>query len=223
MKRIEGSPASPGGDLCLLKQNGTDRVKARYDRISPYYDLIEFLLEKVVFRRWRKMLFDSSDGDTILEVGVGTGKNFDFYPPGKRITAIDFSPGMLSKARRRAIRKHVGVDILGMDVQDLQFDDRSFDMVVATFVFCSVPDPIRGLREIKRVCKKGGRIILLEHVRPGGRFLGEIFDVLNPITVKSMGVNINRNTVENMERASLHIVEKRDLFRDIVKLIVARP
>lgn len=207
----------------MLKKDGTDRVRGRYDRISPYYDLIELLLEKVVFRRWRKMVFDSSDGDRILEVGVGTGKNFDFYPHDKRITAIDFSPGMLSKARRKVIRKGVGVDILDMDVQDLQFDDRSFDMVVATFVFCSVPDPIRGLREIKRVCKKGGRIILLEHVRPGGRFWGKIFDVLNRITVKSVGVNINRNTTENMERAGLHIVEERNLFRDIVKLLVARP
>jgi phosphatidylethanolamine/phosphatidyl-N-methylethanolamine N-methyltransferase len=206
-----------------LKKDGTNRVRARYDRISPYYDLIELLLEKIVFRRWRKMVFDSLDGDRILEIGVGTGKNFDFYPHDKRITAIDFSPGMLTKAHRRAIRKDVGVNLLEMDVQDLQFDDGSFDTVVTTFVFCSVPDPISGLREIKRVCKKGGRIISLEHVRPGDSFLGEIFDVLNPLTVKSMGVNINRNTVENMERAGLHIVEERDLFRDIVKLLVARP
>jgi ubiquinone/menaquinone biosynthesis C-methylase UbiE len=164
MQGVEGCPASSYGDIFLLKKDGTDRVRTRYDRISPYYDLIELLLENVVFRRWRKMVFDSLNGDAILEVGVGTGKNFDFYPQDKRITAIDFSPGMLTKAHRRAIRQGVDVDILEMDVQDLQFDDRSFDMVVATFVFCSVPDPIRGLEEIKRVSKKGGKIILLEHV-----------------------------------------------------------
>jgi len=79
------------------------------------------------------------------------------------------------------------------------------------------------LQEIKRVCKRGGRIILLEHVRPGSRLWGKIFDLLNPITVWLMGVNINRNTVENMGRAGLNILEEKNLFRDVVKLVVANP
>jgi ubiquinone/menaquinone biosynthesis C-methylase UbiE len=163
------------------------------------------------------------DGDTILEVGVGTGKNMDFYPVDRPIAAIDFSQGMLSRARRKAESKGVKVDLLNMDVQDLQFDDQSFDTIVATFVFCSVPDPIRGLQEIKRVCKKGGKIIFLEHVRPGSTLLGKILDLLNPFTVKFMGVNINRNTVANIERAGLNVLEEKNLFRYVVKLIVANP
>ena len=206
-----------------MKKDGTEKIRARYDRISPYYDLMELLLEKLGFFRWRRKVFDSLDGDTILEVGVGTGKNLDFYPVGKPIAAIDFSPGMLSRARRKAEEKRLNVDLVEMDVQDLQFDDQSFDTILATFVFCSVPDPIRGLQEVKRVCKRGGKIILLEHVRPGSTLLGKIFDVLNPITVKLMGVNINRNTVENMKRAGLNVLEEKNLFRDVVKLVVANP
>jgi len=209
--------------VILLKRDGTDRVRARYDRISPYYDLMELLLERVVFSRWRKKVFDALDGESILEVGVGTGKNFDFYPVDKSITAIDFSKGMLRRARKKVEKKGLKVYLADMDVEDLQFDDQSFDTVLATFVFCSVRDPIRGLQEIKRVCKRGGRVILLEHVRPGSTLLGKIFDLLNPVTVKLMGVNINRNTVANMKKAGLHVLEETNLFRDVVKLVVADP
>jgi ubiquinone/menaquinone biosynthesis C-methylase UbiE len=207
----------------ILKKAATERVRSRYDRISPYYDFMESILERIAFARWRKKVFDSLHGEKILEVGVGTGKNLDFYPSGKKITAIDFSPKMLSKARNKAKGKGLSVDLVEMDVQDLRFVDQTFDTIIATFVFCSVPDPIRGLQEIKRVCKKNGKIILLEHVRPGGAFGGKIFDLFNPITVKLMGVNINRNTVANMKRAGLKILKERNLFLDIVKLIVSSP
>jgi ubiquinone/menaquinone biosynthesis C-methylase UbiE len=206
-----------------LKKGDPDRVRGRYDRISSYYDLMEFLLEKVVFSRWRRMVFDSVDGVSILEVGVGTGKNFEFYPVGKPITAIDFSRGMLKKARDKAGKKGLKVHLVEMDVQDLQFNDQSFDTIVATFVFCSVPDAIKGLKEIKRVCKRGGKVVFLEHVRPTAKFLGRIFDLLNSITLKVMGVNINRDTVSNMKRAGLHVVKEENLFGDVVRLFVAHP
>jgi ubiquinone/menaquinone biosynthesis C-methylase UbiE len=207
----------------ILKKAATEKVRSRYDRISPYYDFMELILERIAFARWRKKVFDSLRGEKILEVGVGTGKNLDFYPGEKKITAIDFSPRMLSKARNKTKGKGLSVDLVEMDVQDLRFADQTFDTIIATFVFCSVPDPIRGLREIKRVCKKDGKIILLEHVRPGCALGGKIFDLFNPLTVELMGVNINRNTVANMKTAGLRILEEKNLFLDIVKFVVAAP
>jgi ubiquinone/menaquinone biosynthesis C-methylase UbiE len=206
-----------------LKKAVTDKIRSRYDRISSFYDLMESILERIAFSRWRKKVFASLRGEKILEVGVGTGKNLDFYPAEKKIAAIDFSPRMLSKARNRAKDKGLSVDLMEMDVQDLRFEDQTFDTIVATFVFCSVPDPLKGLREVKRVCKKNGLIILLEHVRPGGAVGGKIFDLFNPFTVKLMGVNINRNTVDNMKRAGLKIIKEENLFLDIVKFVVATP
>ena len=210
-------------DTERLTSGITERIRKRYDRLSPYYDLLESFLEKVAFSKWRKRAFELLEGENILEVGVGTGKNLDYYPPEKKLTAIDFSPGMLSRARRKVEENKVNVDLREMDVQKLKFDDQSFDTVLTTFVFCSVPDPIKGLKEIKRVCKKEGKIILLEHVRPSGRLLGKLFDTLNPVIVGLMGVNINRRTVASLERAGFKIEEERNLFNNIVKIVVATP
>jgi len=95
--------------------------------------------------------------------------------------------------------------------------------VFATFVFCSVPDPVAGLRELRRVCKPDGKLLLLEHMRPGNFVLGFIFDVLNPLIVRMMGANINRRTIDNILQAGWQIKVAENLSSDIVRWIQATP
>jgi len=108
-----------------------------------------------------------------------------------------------------------------MDAQCLAFPDNCFDTVFATFVFCSVPDPVQGLRELRRVCKPDGRLLLLEHVRPGNRLLGILFDLINPLIVRMMGANINRKTIDNIKSAGWQIQTTQNLSSDVVRLIEA--
>ena len=162
-------------------------------------------------------------GPTALEVGVGTGKNFPYYPSGVQVVGIDLSPGMLARARRKASELDQHVDLHEMDVQSLKFQDHSFDTVFATFVFCSVPDPVAGLRELRRVCRPSGRLLLLEHMRPENVVLGLIFDALNPMVVRMMGANINRRTMDSIRSAGWTIRIEENLSSDIVRWIEAVP
>jgi len=115
------------------------------------------------------------------------------------------------------------VDLRLMDVQRLEFPDDTFDVAVSTFVFCSVPDPLAGLRELGRVVRPGGDIWLLEHMRVDRPFVGPLMDALNPLVVRVMGANINRRTVENVRRAGLTLVAVQELRGKLVRLIHARP
>ena len=211
------------GSFTVSQSHDADLTRRRYDRLASFYDLLELPLERVRFASWRAKLRDRIVGHRALEVGVGTGKNFPYYPRDVRISAVDLSPRMLEKAKKRASVLGLGVELQEMDVQRLAFPENVFDTVFATFVFCSVPDPVLGLRELRRVCKTDGRLLLIEHMRPGNPALGLFFDLINHMVVRMMGANINRRTIENIQRAGWRIQVEEHLSSDIVRWIEAQP
>ncbi|GBD85910.1 demethylmenaquinone methyltransferase [bacterium BMS3Abin02] len=192
-------------------------ITRRYDRMAPLYDLYDAPLERLGTRRRRRRLLSRARGTT-LEVGVGTGKNLEHYPQGVQLVGIDISEGMLKRARRRAERISAPIEFHLADIQQAPFADESFDTVVATTVFCSVADPVAGLREVARVVKPGGKVLLLEHVRPRNALLARLFDALNPITRRVFGFNINRQTEDNVAAAGLELedVRRDGVWREIV-------
>jgi ubiquinone/menaquinone biosynthesis C-methylase UbiE len=172
---------------------------------------------------WRHRAWSLVEGPQVLELGVGTGKNIPYHPPGVRVTGMDLSERMLARAQQRAQGLGSSVPLAQMDAQSLGFLDGTFDSSLATFVFCSVPDPVLGLREMARVVKPGGRIVLLEHVRAASRILGRLMDLVDPLIVRIMGNHINRRTVENAHHAGLTLERVEDLAAGgVFKLIVAR-
>jgi len=202
-------------------KNVKNPEKIRYSRVAVIYDLMEFLPEILRIRKWRQKQLSRLNGGLTLEVGMGTGKNLQYYPQDVPIIGIDISEKMIRIAKRKDDSNR-GVKMLVMNAEELGFKDGQFDNIVSTFVFCSVSDPVVGLRELKRVLKSDGQALFLEHVRPGSRLLGKIFDIFNPLVVRIWGANINRNTVENIKQAGFQILSEENLSKDIVKLIVAR-
>lgn len=183
---------------------------------------MEAAVERVAFRRWRGLLWRAVDGERILEVGVGTGKNLPHHPPGAQVTAIDLSERMLEQAAGRGPTSPARLELALMDGERLGFPDASFDAAVATFVFCSVPDPVHGLQEVGRVVRSGGRVVLPEHVRVNTPVIGPLMDLLDPVVLRLMGPHINRRTVGNVESAGLEIERVEELAPGgLVKLIVA--
>ena len=201
-----------------------DTATAHHNRIAPACGAMEELVERAVFQRWRRELWSRVRPAKMLEVGVGSGRNLAHYPPGARVTAIDINVSRLTRARQRAAGLHVDVDLRHMDAQHLEFSDGTFDVAVATFVFCSVSDPMAGLRELGRVVRAGGDIWLLEHMRVEDTpWIGRLMDALNPLALRMVGDNINRRTVENVKRSGLHILTVENLKGELVRLVHAQP
>jgi ubiquinone/menaquinone biosynthesis C-methylase UbiE len=205
-----------------LDERATALARARYDRQAARYDRRQGLLEGMQ-RPWRKRLWSLVTGPRVLEVGVGTGLNMPFWPDHLHITATDFAPQMLARAEKRAAELGLDADLRVGDVQALEFRDAEFDTAVATCVFCSVPDPVQGFRELGRVVRPGGQIVLLEHMRPNHPLIAVMTDLLTPAVVRLAGANLNRRTLDNIRRAGLVIQSAEDLaMAGTFKLIIAR-
>ncbi|MBZ0139948.1 MAG: class I SAM-dependent methyltransferase [Pseudorhodoplanes sp.] len=195
----------------------------RYQRIAPFYDLLDLPFEYRRYRRIRPLLFEGLSG-RILDAGVGTGRNFPFYPRGAMITGIDLSPAMLARAERRRAEAGADITLRQMDVTRLDFPDRSFDAAVATFLFCVLPDELQvpALREIGRVVRTGGTIRLLEYTRPRGRFRRALTRLWEPWVGWAYGAGFDRRTQEHIPQAGLQLVDARFVYDDLIKLITAR-
>ena len=160
-----------------------DFVEGVYDKLAKVYDLIFGpTLHPGRLRAIQRMDIQSSE--RVLEVGVGTGINLSLYPKGCSVTGIDFSGSMLEIARERAARKEMqNVRLLQMDAADLKFADDSFDIVYAPYLISVVPDPVKVAREMRRVCRPGGRIIFLNHFLSPNPILSRVERLISPFTI----------------------------------------
>lgn len=204
----------------MINERETASVRRKYNRNAGVFNWMDRLGGDPT----REAMIRQAVG-RVLEIGVGTGKNLHYYDPAvtAELVGIDFSPGMLEKAKEKENSCRVPLTLLEMDAQRMTFPDASFDTVLATCVFCTVPDPVLGLQEARRVCKPGGKVLLLEHMRVDRPVIGTLMDVVNPLVVAMVGTHINRRTVENVRLAGLTIESVTKIHGDLMKLIVARP
>lgn len=204
------------------EDKATETAKRRWNRTAGFYDYMMAFMERVRLRKYRRLLWSRVESSRVLEIGVGTGQNFPYYPADAEITAVDFSEKMLGRAKDRAEKQEVEVDLRQMDVQNLEFEDNTFDTVAATLVFCSVPDPVRGIKEVERVCKPGGKVILLENDFSSIPILGWFVKLANPLAVRMIGADFNRHPVDNVAKSGLAVERVTNLGRGLWKLIEAR-
>jgi ubiquinone/menaquinone biosynthesis C-methylase UbiE len=194
----------------------------RYQRIAWAYDLLDLPFEYGRYRKIRPQIFSGLSG-RILDAGVGTGRNFPFYPPGSEIVGIDLSPAMLARAERRRPLATTTVELRQMDVTRLAFPDRSFDAAVATFLFCTLPDELQvaGMRELGRVVKPGGIIRCLEYTSPSGGFRRATTRLWEPWINWAYGAGFDRQTEKRAPEAGLQLFESRFVHDELIKLLSA--
>lgn len=178
---VSGSDAATRALSVAAVEN--DFVERVYDKLASVYDLtFGPALNPGRLQAIQRM--DIQSGERVLEVGVGTGISLSLYPKNCAVTGIDCTASMLEKARDRAALEEIhNVRLLQMDAADLKFADDSFDIVYAPYVISVVPDPVEVAREMRRVCRPGGRIIVLNHFLSPNAILSRIERVISPFTI----------------------------------------
>jgi ubiquinone/menaquinone biosynthesis C-methylase UbiE len=197
-------------------------ISERYDRFARWYDWVEGIPDLLGLRRLRRKLLERALG-RVLEVAVGTGKSLTYYSRDCRVVALDLSKEMLNVARERAAKLSLDATFLVADAEALPFSDQSFDTVVSSFSTCTFPDPVAALEEMKRVCRPGGKVLLLEHGRSDREWLGRWQDRHADQFAKPLGCHWNREPLELVRKGGLHVITARRNWFGVFYEIEAAP
>ena len=194
------------------------KTQRKWDGASRTFDLFAFGDERRLGPDKRR-LFSKMQGETLM-LAARTGHDFQFFPPGRHVVAIDISPKMLERAAKKAATYDGTIELREMDACHLEFTDNSFDTIVTVCTFCSVPRPVVGLRELYRVLKPDGQLLMFEHVRSKIGPFGIFLDLMTPLA-RRFGPDLNRDTVGNVLKAGFRLRREENVYLDVVKIIEA--
>ena len=194
-------------------------TRAKWDKLAPRFDTMASQGAEKRWKPFKTKLFSHMQGKTLF-LALGTGLDIPSFPTGREITAIDISPKMLDEAQERIAAYQGTIRAEVMDVHAMPFAEGSFDQVYTSCTFCSVPDPVAGLKALYRVLKPGGQLFMFEHT--GSKFhpFRQMMDFMSILTEK-IGPAMNRDTVGNVRAAGFEITEVDNIFLDVVKTIKA--
>ena len=205
-----------------LNKLSKEEITENYNKKAFWYDILEKIPELLGVNRIRKNLLRKASGD-VLEVAAGTGNNLRHYPEDCKITLIDLSRAMLKIASQKARRQRLEVSIQEMDAESLEFPDDAFDTVVDSLSLCTLTQPVQALREMARVCKPKGRILLLEHGRSSREGLARWQDKKADKHAKHLGCNWNRDILGLVGEANLVVVSSKQYCLGIFHAIEIKP
>jgi ubiquinone/menaquinone biosynthesis C-methylase UbiE len=203
------------------QEDSTAKAVRVWDKMAPRYDRDMQFWEKVQFGGGREWIGERAKG-RVLEVAVGTGRNFDFYSRRVGITGVDLSPDMLDIARRHATDLDLEVDLRVAAAEALPFEDDSFDTAVCTLSLCTIPDPAASIAEMKRVLRQGGQLLLLDHIGSNWWPIWVAQRLIEQLTVRTAGEHMTRRQLPLVEAAGFDIVETQRLKAGTVERIAAR-
>lgn len=203
-------------------QLAVKEISDKYNSIAHWYDFVEGLSDSLSVKQLRRALLSHATGN-VLEVAAGTGENLPYYPKDCQITATDFSGVMLALARKRAANLSSTISFALMDAETLGFPDDFFDAVVSSLSTCTFPRPVLALQEMARVCRRGGKILLLEHGRSDRDWVEHWQNRREDYFAKHLGCHWSREPLQLVREAGLNVTKARRVFFGILHQIEAEP
>jgi ubiquinone/menaquinone biosynthesis C-methylase UbiE len=201
-----------------------EKIGKKYDLVAHLYDLLDYPFEAFRYKQIRKKIWKLAYGK-VLDAGMGTGRNIPFYPEDSEVYGIDISNGMLMKAAKRAKKLKKDIHMQNMNVATTIFPNNHFDTIVATFLFCVMPDTLqpKALKELKRICKVNGKIILLEYEYSHNPLRKIIMKLLSPYVKFFYNARFDRRTAEYIKNENFRIIENTYVYQDTITMMVLQP